>query len=302
MKHTFFIMLALILTSFTSAASNYNEANWYLSVDIEQVRNTIIPLMPNKSQEKSNFSFENNMPKELTKLTLYGHSEQEDDLSVMAFGDFRDFSLNDYIIDTMYQISGNSPISLQQSNNYQGTLINHFVIDEEKVGHKGKHNAEFFSAKLSDNHIIISLQQDEVKNWIDQKYNINDLQQSDLVSLLINIKSAIAHMGTDLSKNSQPFNSAVFQKINQFSASMYEAVTAEELAIEAALTTADEATAKQLEQVVNGLIAMNALSNIDENKPAMAALMSSLNISQHGKELLITTSLPLALISQIDID
>lgn len=302
MKKTCIIILTLALFCFNSKASNYNQANWFLSVDVEQIKNTLLPLMPKTSKGKNNFSFENNLPKELKKLTLYGHSEQEDDLTVMATGDFSVFSLNDYITDTLYQINGESPISLQNTQNYHGITINEFVVDENEDGKKDKHNAAFYSAKLDNNHMVISLVEDEVKNWIDQRYSLNDLHQSDLVSLLINIESAMAHMGADLSKNSQPFNSAMFQKINQFSASMYESATGNDLSFEAALSTSDEATAKQLQQVINGLIAMNALSNMDENKPALSALMTGINIDVQGSNLLITTSLPYSLIPEMDID
>lgn len=302
MKKTYIIILTLTLFCLNSKASNYNEANWFLSIDVEQIKSTLLPLIPTTPKGKNKFSIENHLPQELQKMTLYGHSEQEDDLTVMATGNFSGFSLNDYITETLYQINGESPISLQSSENYQGVIINTFIVDENTGGKKDKHNAVFYSAKLDNSHLVISLVQDEVKNWIDQRYNLNDLYQSDLVSLLINIESAMAHMGADLSKNSQPFNSAMFQKINQFSASMYEAATGNDLSFEAALSTSDEATAKQLQQVINGLIAMNALSNLDENKPALSALMSGLNIDVQGSNLLITTSLPYSLIPEMDID
>ncbi len=297
MKKTLMIFLTLSLLSFNSQASNYDEANWYLSVDVEQMKNTLLPLMPKEAPKgKNHFSLKDNLPTEVKKLTLYGHSEQQDDLTVIATGDFRTFTLNDYITNLMYQVNGESPISLQDTQSYQGTVINHFVVAE------GRKNAVFYSAKLDNNHMVISLEQDEVKNWIDQRYSLNEIYQSDLVSLLINVESAMAKMGADLSKNSQPFNSAMFQKINQFSASMFEAATGDALSFEAALSTSDETTAKQLQQVLNGLIAMNALSNMDENKPALSAMMSGLSIDLQGSDLLISTSLAYSLIPQIDID
>ncbi|MEZ5471378.1 MAG: hypothetical protein R3E90_06330 [Marinicella sp.] len=296
MKKTLMI-LTLSFFSFGSQASNYDEANWYLSIDVEQIKNTILPLMPQKeSQGKNKISFKDNLPSELKKLTMYGHSEQEDDLTVIATGDFSTFSLNDYIVNLMYQVNGESPVSLQDTQTYQGTAINHFVVAE------GRKNAEFYNAKLDNNHMIISLTEQEVKNWVDQRYSLSDIYQSDLVSLLVNVESAMAKMGTDLSKNSQPFNSAMFQKINQFSASMYEAASGDALSFEAALATSDEATAKQLQQVLNGLVAMNALSNMEENKPALSAMMSALTIDLQGSDLLISTSLAYSLIPQFDID
>ena len=173
------------------------------------------------------------------------------------------------------------------------------MVEEYRVSGDNK-TKSFYSTKLSNETIVVSLDEAEVKNWAADSYSTYDLNNSGMVSLLVNIESALAHMGADLKSNSKPFNSAVFQKITQFSASLYD--VEQNLNIDAALSTADEATAKQLEQVINGLVAMNALSNMNDEKPVLAALVSSLEISQQGNDLLISTGFPMSMIPEIDVD
>jgi len=89
-------------------------------------------------------------------------------------------------------------------------------------------------------------------------------------------------------------------KVTQFSAAAYE--SGSDLSIDVVLSTADEATANQLVQVAQGLVAMNALSGASAEKPVLATLLNGLNISQQGTDLLITTAVPFSLLPQIDVD
>ncbi|TDR23885.1 hypothetical protein [Marinicella litoralis] len=296
MKHTLLTITFLITLSFTSQAVSYDKANWYVSVDVSQVRSKIIPLLPQAKSARIQFSINKHLPPEVQQISLYGHSEVEDDLSLVINGDFATFELNNYINNLMYLVPAEEDITvaLFDTHKYQGSLIEQYKVaddDESKA---------FYSAKINSDLIVVSLEQEEIKNWIDQKYNSHELKNSGLVSVLVNIESAMAHMGADLSSNRQSFNSAMFQKITQFSASVFE--SSEHLAIDAALSTADEATAKQLEQVLNGLIAMNALSNLDQDKPLMSALMSNLSISNQGNALLVSSQFALSLIPEINLD
>jgi hypothetical protein len=296
MKKTLTILTLLFAWSASLQATAYDEANWYVSIDVQQVREKIVPLLPPNGDNKYEFSVEQHVPEAVQQITLYGHSEAEDDLSVAINGDFASFSLNEYLIGLMSQVENTDEVSLTLYNteSYGGSVVEHYKVsgdDESK---------SFYSAIINDQTLVLSFEQQEVKNWIDNRYATHTLRSSGLVSLLVNIESAMAHMGADLKNTQNSFNSAVFQKITQFSASVYE--SGDSLTIESALATADEATAKQLEQVINGLVAMNALSNMDQDKPALDALVSALQITQQGQDLLLTTALPYALLPEINVD
>lgn len=294
MKKILLTITLLISLPFNSHAVAYNEANWYVTVDVLQLKTKVLPLLPKSNTNDSNFSIKDNVPDEVQQITFYGHSETKNDLSVAITGDFTTFSLDQYITALMYQVEDESPIKLTQTYGYNGHNIDQYMISDNDK------NKSFFSSKINSNLVLLSFDKSEVENWIDDKYDSNELKNSGLVSVLVNIESAMAHMGADLKSNKRPFDSAVFQKITQFSASVYE--SGDNLAIESALSTADEATAKQLEQVINGLIAMNALSNLDHDNPLLSALMSNLTISNQGKDLLLSSEFAFSLIPEIDMD
>ncbi len=296
MKKILFTISLLISLSFNSQAVAYDQANWYVTVDVSQVRNKIVPLLSQNKNAHIQTSINKHLPQEVQQISVYGHSEAENDLSLVVSGDFITFEVNEYINSLMYLVEAEKDfnVALFNTNIYNGRSI-------EQYKATGKNDSKsFYSAKVNDNLIVLSMDENEMKNWIDNKYNSNELKNSGLVSVLVNIESAMAHMGADLSSNKNSFNSAVFQKITQFSASVIEA--GENLVIESALSTADEATAKQLEQVLNGLIAMNALSNLDNDNPVLSALVSGLTISNQGNELLLSTEFAINLISEINID
>ncbi|WP_223786762.1 hypothetical protein [Marinicella meishanensis] len=295
MKKTITLLTLLWVFAFNSQAAAYDEANWYLSVDVAQIRDKVLPLLPQEKHHKNDFSLRENMPQEVQKITLYGHTEKENDVSVVLAGQFANFSLNQYITDTLYQINGESPIALYDSTAHGGTVINQFKVDEKKAN-----DFAFYSAKLNDQMMVISFSQTEVKNWIDGQYSTADLYQSDLISLLVNVESAMAKMGADLSAHKQPFQSEMFTKVTQVSAAAYE--SGADLSLDLVLSTSDDATATQLVQVARGLVAMNALSGATDEKPVLTTLLNGLNISQQGTDLLVTTSVPFSLLPQINVD
>ncbi|MCX7554274.1 hypothetical protein OS175_10320 [Marinicella sp. S1101] len=291
------LLIALFVMSIQPAiATGYDEANWFATVDVEQVRTKILPLLAKNKHANVKINLDEHLPDGLVKLTLYGHSEQEDDLGLVAVGDFTGFDLNEYVNGLMYWVEPEEEVTfnLIESEYHAGQMIQHFSFSD------GENTKSIYSTQLSDELIVISVELDEVKQWANGAYNDFQMNQSGLVSLSVNIESAMAHMGADLSSNTGPFNSVVVSKIKQFSASIYD--VGEGLSIEGALGTADAATAKQLEQVVNGLIAMNALSNLDQKNPIVAALVASLAIINQGNELIISTELPYNLIPVMDVD
>jgi hypothetical protein len=295
MKKTITLMALLLVTPFSSMAASYTEANWYLSMDVAQIRDKVLPLLPKETNHKNDFSLSENLPQELQRITLYGHTEKEDDVSVVLSGEFAGFSLNQYITDTLLQFKEASPITLSDSIAHGGAVIDRFTADPKHGG-----DFEFFSARINDHMMVISLDQSEVKNWIDQQYNPADLYQSDLISLLVNVESAMGKIGVDLSDHKRPFQSEMFTKVTQFSAAAYE--SGADLAIDLVLSTSDDATTTQLVQVAQGLVAMNALSGATQEKPVLTTLLNGINISKQGTDLLLTTSVPFSLLPQINVD
>ncbi len=295
MKKT--LTLIFLICTFNIQASAYDEANWYISLDVAQVQSKLVPFLPKAKANKVEFSINEHLPDGLEQVTLYGHSDVENDLSVAVTGDFSNFAFNDYLINLMYLADDDrdADVSLFATESYQGRSIEEYRITD------GNESKSFFSSQVSSELLILSFEANEVKNWIDNKYSTFELKNSGMVSVLVNIESAMAHMGADLKSHPKgkdvPFRSAMLNKVNQFSASVFD--SGDDMSIDAALSTADAATAKQLEQVINGLIAMNALSGLDQKSPALASLFGSLKISNHGSDLLLSASLPYQLLHDL---
>lgn len=291
----------LLFAALIAKASSYDQANWYVSVDVQQFKSSILPKLPIKIESEAKFSFDDNIPDSVHKITVYGHSEKENDASFVISGDFQGFSLNEYIIDTMYSITDESPIALYNTQSYNGSQINHFKITPKEHNTVKNHfEKSFYSAKINNDLMAISFDKNEIENWVDQKYNASDLYKPNLVSILVDVEKATAHLGADLKSNNTHFNSAVFQKVQQVSASVSELTDA--FALTAALKAADEDTAKQLKVLADGLIAMNALSGMSEEEPLLGATVEALKIEVHKNELLISTEVPFDLIPEIELD
>ena len=88
-------ILAIVFVSTFSHASNYDQANWYVSLDVEQIKSSILPKLPIKIESDAKFTLEDNIPDAVQKITVYGHSEKENDASFVISGNFHDFSLNE---------------------------------------------------------------------------------------------------------------------------------------------------------------------------------------------------------------
>ncbi len=295
MKKTFAVICLLLffVLPIETRATSYDEANWYITVDVNQVRNTLLPVLPPNKYEAVEFKISEHLPQGLEQISFYGHSDKDSDLSLVASGEFSSFELNEYINSLLYLVEDEDEVDVVL---FDSSTHNSRLIEEYRVAGRDE-SKSFFSSKVNDALLVISLDENEVKHWIDNKYDANEFKNSGLVSVLVNIESAMAHMGADLKSNNRSFNSAVFQKINQFSASIIDA--GDKLNIEAALSAADEATAKQLEQVINGLVAMNALSTNKHRSQLVTALLEALEISNQGNDLLIRTEFALSLITQM---
>ena len=79
----------VMMYAMAANATAYDEANWFITIDVEQVRTKVLPLIP-KSKEQVVLA--QVVPHEVHNITMYGHSEAEDDLSLAVTGQFAGFS------------------------------------------------------------------------------------------------------------------------------------------------------------------------------------------------------------------
>lgn len=289
MKHikpfTIFLFTLILFVSFQSSA-DIDDATWYVSIDVDQIENNEIYKM---LQDKVNRSSDDipekfkNMPKEISYISLYGNAKGAEDATAVIHGNFSQFSLNDYILEFLYSQEDVSEVIKESTVNYKNHEIKVLQLDEDE----DDEIKEAYFSKINNNVTVISLKLDEVKNWLDHNYDNHQINKGSLFSVVVDVESALAHMGMNIDKNNHMMQSEIFQKVTQASASVTEVNS--DMVIEVALTTSDEATAIQIEQVINGLVAMSNLSGANDENELHATFMQNLNIERNGNNILMST-------------
>ena len=281
MKKLCIVLVFLVASSVQ--ATNFDQANWYLSADIAKIKDRFMPhLMKNKATDKS-LKFSALFPDTLTQITLYGQTNQDDDVTAVIRGQFNQFSVSDYIAKLNLLADAGDELNVDSSLDYKGTTIEHIQSNEDD-------EVSIYASILNGQMMVVGFDLAEVKNWINGRYAESDVIPTGMLTLLVNVDAAMAHMGADLSKDNGGFKSTVFQKINHLSASMTDQGSS--LAVEAALGTRDEAMAQQVQQVINGLVAMNALSSQTDRSEAWMSMMQQLSVVKKGKDIILSTSIP----------
>lgn len=283
---------ASLLAAFNSNAVNMNDASWYLNVDIDTLKqgplNSVMKIEDEEVNEMINLFFGAEFHQQVNQITLYGDNEGFGDFSVLLQGDFTEKSRQD--------LFNHKNIKLDEEVIYfKDHPIHQFDINkniqvlgyEEKVTIDDETDIKLYVTELQPNLIMLSRDLSDTQSWISNKFNVNDISQSGLFSVIVNLQQALAHGGMKLDKGNMKMNSEILKKVSQVSFSIIE--DKDSYILEAALTTDDDATATQVLQVLNGLIALNALSNVSDNE-LHNQLMSNLDIQRNGFNIIITTS------------
>jgi len=298
-RTTQILLIFLIFISFQINAGGIDEANWYLSVDIDQLQNNEVFKMLKEKQLKKTGNIPvdfKKFPDELSHITVYGNAKGSQDATAVVSGDFSTFSIGEYIVNFIYTQDDVSKFVKESTEQYHNHQILTLTFDGEEVTTDGPKSVYF--SKINNDTSVISLNQNEVKNWINSKYENLDVNKGSLFSVVVNVESALAHMGMNIDDNNHMMNSEIFQKVEQISASVSEVM--EDILIEIALSTKDQETATQIEQVINGLVAMNNLSGTNQKNALHKILMQNLNIHKDSNNILISSFAPISEIKKIE--
>lgn len=292
------ILSASLFAAFNSNAVNMNDASWYLNVDVESLKQgplkSVINTDDKEFNEIINVFLGEDFHQQINQVTLYGDNHGFSDFSVIIQGDFTEKSRQDLFnhknvnLDEEVIYYNNHPIhQLDINKNIQ------VLGYEEKLTLDDETEIKLYVTELQPNLIMVSRDLSDTQNWLSNKFNISDISQSGLFSVIVNLQQALAHGGMKFDKGNMKMHSEILKKVSQVSFSVIEDKDA--YILEAALTTDDEATATQVQQVLNGLIALNALSNVTENA-LHTQLMSNLDIQRNGFNIIISTSVETDLI------
>ena len=293
------IVLVTMLLSVQSNAVGMKEASWYLNLDVHQLTNNeFVKYMHGKS-ENNDFDIKQ-IPKEIDSIIMYGDSRGSDDATVVINGDFSQFSIYDFALDLIYKEEENAAKFITEKTvSHSNHDIQVLTIKDEKKTNDESKTKDIYFAAINNDMSVVGLNLDEVKSWIDNNYSVDDLSSGSIFSVLVNVESALAHMGMNLDKNSDMLHSEIFKKVSEVSASVRE--VNDDMVLEVALTAVDAATATQLEQIISGLIAMNNLSGANDENQLHAMFMQNLNIEKNGNVIVINTFVSMDELKNMDI-
>jgi len=287
-KSAFMIIIVSIIT-LQSFASGMNNATWYVSIDVDRLQNNeIYQLIHDKELQTSNIKSDglSNIPKEISHITFYGDAKGSKDATAVIRGDFSNFSLNEHLLNILYEHEETSKIFQESELNYKKHHIKVLKVTEFHQGDEDEIKNVFLS-KVNNELSVISFNVNEVEKWLDSEYTDTSVTKDRLLSVEVDVATALAHMGMNLEENSHLMHSEIFKKVLQVSASITE--ENDDMAIDIALTTSDDATAIQIEQVINGLVAMKNLSTSDDDNELQEAFIKNLLIERNNNNILITT-------------
>lgn len=287
--HWVLLMVLAIIGLQTANAQGIKDATWYLTMDVEELLNNQL-INALKGQE-----LKEKIPEQVTSITVYGDATGSENATVVLTGDFSNFSVAEHLLDLIEHEDGGDH-HVEESyitHNQQRITVLSVKDDDHQEFKKG------YFAEIDANKSVASLQLSEVKNWIDHVYDELEINKGSLFSVVVDIESALAHMGMNLDDNAHMMHSQIFKKVDQISASLSE--TDNNLILEVGLTANDEASASLIVQVINGLIAMNNLSNANERNEIHALFMQNLSIEKNGNDVLLTTYLPMNEINHMEL-
>ena len=287
------LIVLLAIFSLQLNAATIEDATWYLSVDIDKLQNNeaFKVLKEDKSEKISEVIGE--LQNVISHVTLYGNSKGSEDATAVIMGDFSSQTLADSVLDLIYSKVKDKDISNKISERtfeYNNHTIQVIIIQESS------RNKEIFFSTINDHQTVVGFKLDEVKNWIDDKYDDIDIDNDSLFSVVVNVESALAHMAMNLGENNQMMNSELFHKVEQISASINE--NSGDIIIDVALSTKSEETATQIEQVINGLIAMANLSNSNDKNQLLKELINNVSIVKNNNNILINTFIAIDLLKE----
>ena len=293
-----------LMASFNSQAVEPDAADWFLSVDVASIKNSpLADIIDDEHGEKDgalemlSHVFGDEIPDQINEINLYGSIQGKEDFSILVQGDFTASSKDAFFahenlkIDSRELSFGNHTIK-EWTFNGNTSIVG---FEDEDIADVDT-DAIVYVAEVRPDVIMLSRDLKDVKSWLSGQNDFSELSQNGIFSVIVNIQEALASGGVKVGGHHNAFQSDLMKKISQISFSMLE--DGENMLLEAALSTTNEDTAAQVQQVLNGLVALNALSNKNLDHDLGAQVLSNLKIESNGSNIIVSSYAPFELIKQ----
>ena len=300
------LMMLCLIWSINSQAVEVSSADWTLSVNLNAIKASPLAAIIDEKHGKDDDALElmahvfgPDFADQINEIHLYGAVGGQDDFSVLVQGDFTSesraafFAHDNLRIDSRDISFGNHTIQEWEIN--ENTAIINFdgaehIADADK-------ELTLYVAEVGSDLIMLSRDLNDVQSWLSGHNSYNDFSQNGIFSMIVNVQEALARGGMKMGGHHGAFQSDLMKKLSQVSFSMIE--DGDNMLIEAALSAKDQETTAQIQQVLNGLIALNALSNKNIDNDFGASLLSNLKIENNGDHIIVSSFAPFALIEEI---
>jgi len=304
----FTTLMVLCLTfSFNSQAVELNAADWFLSVNVATIKSSPLgAIIEEKSDADDDEAiallshvFGPDLPEQINEVNIYGSVNGEDDFSILVQGDFTTSSKAAFFAHENLRVDSRDITfgshTIQELTINENTAVIGFDGDEDIADVDT--DVVVYAAEVRPDVLMLSRDLQDVKNWLSGQHDFSQLSQNGIFSMVVNVQEALARGGIKVDDHHHAFQSDLMKKLSQISFNLIE--DGENMLIEAALSATDNDTAAQIQQVLNGLVALNALSNKNLQNDFGAQLLSNLKIESNGNNIIVSSYAPFALIDEL---
>ncbi len=298
-----YLVIGLVLLMGAAHAINKTQADWYLHVDIQAIKQSSLKdLIEYKSDDNDvdkllTLALGEQLKQETEQITIYGAHTGFNDFTLMMQGDFSEQARKSFhqklVQEKNYDIE-----TLAGKTIYSWLFTGYHSVDDKiDIDVDDDEPVKLYATELEPKLIIVSRDKNEIKSWIKGQYSISELEHEGVFEVVVNMQNALAHGGINFGKEKidMGFDSSVMQKVLQFSFSVAQNKNTTD--IEVGLVTSDSAVAMQLKNIVSGLIALQALAG-DEDEDVQA-LTQNLTIEAQDENVILKSSIDTAEIQKL---
>ncbi len=298
MKRFFTRLCLLCVCSVASVAQASDSAEWFLNIDLNALRHSSVgPLITERHAEGVQMIDAVLGPElhaQIDQLSMYGQGHDKQSFTFMLQGDFSDRAMADFLQPPGVEMT-------TEALDHNGQTIQLWFIDENlrlkqypQTEMQHDNPVTLYAAAVNPRLLVLSHNLSDVKAWLDGEEPMPLAAQEGLFNMVVNIDESLAHGAVKTHAVGDSFKSNVLKKVSQFSFSVFESAARMNLEIGLAASSADSAA--QVRDIINGLIALNNMSDVNDKNPLHKALMDNLTVQLRDDQVLLSSAVDVALL------
>lgn len=218
------------------------------------------------------------IPKEYSNLYFYGSGEKYD-INIIIEGDFDKVNILNHVENILKNKKNITEIINVKSKKYKNGKIHVFKINIKEKNSKARIKKLYLGEK-DGSKFMLSFHLVDIRDWITHEIEPlykNEMKKDDIVQFLFNPKIFLNNSDEIYNKNDELFKSSILKEISNIH--MTANIKNNTFYFGALLTTVNEITAKKVSQIINGIYAINQLSN-DKDKLQNIVINNAINIQK----------------------